>query len=270
MSDSRLQRRFFEAAVERVRAHGCQVIVENNKHFKAIISLNDKKKLWSVSTTPKNRFSAQRDAIADLKRSLRELGVSVDHQHLSEGLLHMVVSNSRKSLGQELDQLIEVMPMIDADLFRKVLEKSYPELSSEELLAISGILDCFADIIDDRGDFDDLSGMWAVVRPADRNQGSKSLVCPQRLVIPASDKNKFFPYRWKNAFDFESAIETLLDIYERCYAITTLGIIVTNVWRPSVICKYRVALESFLQKNQKSVVLLSSGSSLLPVSLPWR
>ena len=103
MSDSRLQRRFFEPAVERDLAHGCNVTIEHNKNFKAITSFNDQKKIWSVSTTPKNRYFAQRDAIADLKRALRELGVSVDNQHLSEGLLHMMVSHSRKSLGQELD-----------------------------------------------------------------------------------------------------------------------------------------------------------------------
>jgi hypothetical protein len=229
----------------------------------------------------RRRSTSKQRSLAMIKRNCGQLvrpqlaygritGIPVDDRHLSKGLLNTMVSDSRNSLGQELDQLIEVMLMIDTDLFRKVLKRSYPELSSEELLAVSEILDCFADIICDSGNPDYLSGMWAVVRPADRNQGSKSLVCPQRVVIPASDKNKHFPYSWKNAFDFESAIKTLLDVYERCYAITTLGLIVTNVWRPSVICKYRGVLESFLQRNQKTVVLLSSGGSLLPVSLPWQ
>jgi hypothetical protein len=270
VSDSRQQERFFEAAIKTIRSEGCEVFVERNKHFKATISANNQKKLWTVSTTPRNRRVAQQEAISDLKKVLRELGIPVDQKRFREGMLHMMSSVAEKSLGQQLDQLIEVAVMIDSEKFKNALSAIYPELSQEEVFDLAKILEIFTESFDGFGNLPDSSDGWSVLRPAESKDEISPLVCSRRIIIPASDKNRYLPYKWKHAFDFESAIKTLFKVFEICEGTTGLGVVVTNVWRPSVVCKYQKEFERFLDRGQKTVFLLSSGRVVLPVSLPWR
>ncbi len=68
------QRRFVDEAIEVLRQIGCSIEEETHRHYKITIAFGGRTAVWTVSSTPKTTNS-QWDAIGDLRRLLRQLGV---------------------------------------------------------------------------------------------------------------------------------------------------------------------------------------------------
>ena len=131
MSNSAKQRAFFNQAIKLLEGLGCEVTTEQNKHYKAKISRNGKVGTWGVSTTPSNRFSAQRAAISDLKKILRDIGIDLGNQNFGAGIIQMIIPGGKPSISQQLDSLIETDPFMNSSIFRDLLKHSYPNLTPE-------------------------------------------------------------------------------------------------------------------------------------------
>ncbi len=267
MSNSAKQRKFFNDAVHVVRELGCDVTTTQNKHFKATISCNNKVGTWSVSTSPTSRFNAQREAISDLKKLLRNIGALAGNQNLGQSMLHMVTLNHRTTATSALDAVIQRDQIMSPRLFKKLLSDSYPELSIEN---VSAILDIFEKILTSASNEsrDDSASLpdWAVLKP----EAKSNALCAQKVLVTASDKSNRFQLGWKNSYKLKESVETLLDYYQNCQHITRLGVVLTNVWRPGELSIYASDIDAFESKSVQSVALISSGNSLLPICWPWR
>ena len=85
-----------------------------------------------------------------------------------------------------------------------------------------------------------------------------------------SDKSNFYKQRWKNAVSLEDANIYLLDYYERCKHITKLGVLLTDVWRPSTLSRFSHIYGMYETMGIQSVALLYSGNQINPIRWPWR
>lgn len=267
MSNSAKQRQFFNDALQKVRELGCDVIITQNKHFKAKISHNDKAGIWGVSTTPSNRFSAQRAAISDLKKILRSIGALSEDQNIGQGMLHMMTSIHKSSAEIALDSVIQNELITSPDLFKQLLTENYPDLSSENASALLSLfekmLTCTS--IDKFSSTSELRE-WAVLSP----EAQSKVVCSRNVLVKASDKSNRYLFDMANSYKLKAAVENLLNYYQNCQHITQLGILLTNVWRPSELSLYASEIDAFESKGIQSVALIVSGSSLIPISWPWR
>jgi len=266
MSNSAKQREFFDKAIKTIESLGCKVTVERNKHYKAKISHNDQVGTWGVSTTPSNRFSAQRAAISDLKKVLRSIGIDLDGKNFAAGMLNMQIPGAL-STSQHLDSLIEREELMNPKLFNDLLHHSYPNLTSINQAAISSIAEIIQKIQNANPQDVSISMPdWVILNP----HGSPNNACMKNAMVMASDKSNRFPFRWENAYSLEQALENLINYYESCQVITKLGLLVTNVWSPSRLFASAAPIEYFEGKGIQSVAILISGNSVHPITWPWR
>jgi hypothetical protein len=270
MSDSSKQRIFFENAIRIIKKLGCDVVVDYSKHFIARITRNNRRGIWTVSKTPKNRFAAQRAALGDLKRLLRELGVDLGGQDFQAGMLHMQIPSQAMSANSELDALIEREAFMNKKLFEEVLKHSYPNLTADNQ---STILDITEEIISspqtspstDRNSAGAYPTDWAVLDPLASTAGK----CQRRVLVFASDRNWSIP-QWSRSFTLKAALQGLMDYYHHCHKVTELGVLVTNVWRPGELSAFKRDIESFEQSGIQSVAIFVSNHLALPINWPWR
>ena len=266
MSNSAKQREFFDKAIKIVENLGCTVTVERNKHYKAKIRHNDQVGTWGVSTTPSNRFSAQRAAISDLKKVLRGVGLDLDSKNFGTGMLHMQIMGTLPT-SQHLDSLIEREELMNPKLFNDLLNHSYPNLTSDNQTAILSV----SEIIQKIPSANTQEGAvsipdWVVLNP----YGSPNNACMKNVMVMASDKSNRFTLKWDDAYSLNDALENLINYYTNCQRITKLGVLLTNVWSPSKLFSFASQVEHFETKGIQSVVILVSGNSALPISWPWR
>jgi hypothetical protein len=266
MSNSAKQREFFDKAIKVVENLGCTVTVERNKHFKAKISNKDQIGTWGVSTTPSNRFSAQRAAISDLKKVLRGIGIDLESKNFGAGLLHMQIAATLSS-AKHLDSLIEREEFMSPRLFDDLLKHSYPNLTADNLVAISSIVEIIQKIpsCGSEGGSHSMPD-WIILNP----HGLPNDACIKNVMVLASDRSNRFPLRWEDAYTLHDALENLFNYYTKCQIITKFGVLVTNVWSPSKLFSFASQVEHFEAKGIQTVVILVSGNSALPVSWPWR
>jgi hypothetical protein len=267
MSNSAKQRQFFNDAVHVVRELGCDVTITKNKHFKAKISCNNKVGTWFVSTTPSSRFTAQREAISDLKKLLRNIGALDEDQNIGQGMLHMMTSNQSSDARSRLDAIIQRDQIMNPSLFKELLSDAYPELSAENIDALLDIFEKIPPSVPE-GTVGDSSALpdWVVLNP----KAQSNAVCARNALVTASDKSNRFHLGWKNSFTLKKSVETLLNYYQICQHTTKLGVVLTNVWRPSELSLYASDIEAFKSRGIQSIALILSGTSLLPISWPWR
>jgi len=267
MSNSSKQREFFKQAIQIIKDLGCEVVIEQNKHYKAKISRNGKVGTWGVSTTPSNRFSAQRAALSDLKRILRDIGVDLGNQNLGAGMMHMIIPEGNLSISQQLDSLIETDPLMNSHIFRDLLKHSYPNLTPENELSILDIFEILQSISNpDFNQSENFITDWSILN----KNGSSNTACMKNVITLTSDISNRFPLKWNNAFSLTNGLDSLINYYTKCLGITKLGLLVTNVWRPGELFSYCPDIESFENKGIQSVAILISGNSVLPISWPWR
>jgi hypothetical protein len=264
MSNSAKQREFLKKAVKIIKNFGCEVSIEQNKHYKIKIRRNDKVGIWGVSTTPKNRYTAQRDAISELKGVLRGIGLDLSNQNFAAGLLHMQIN--KPNVNQLLDALIEKEDFMNPNLFKDLLQHSYPNVSIENQNSVLSISETVRKIISSSSEGGSISAPdWAVLSPS----GSQHNACVRNIMTFASDRNRFAP-QWGDSYKLTDAVEGILKYYKACEQITKLGVLVTNVWRPGELSRYRVDIENFETKGIQSIAILISGNSALPITWPWR
>jgi len=264
MSNSAKQREFLKKAVKTIKDLGCEVTIEQNKHYKIKIRRNDQVGVWGVSTTPKNRYTAQRDAISELKTVLRSIGLDLRNQNFGAGLLHMQIN--KPNITQILDALIEKEDFMNPNLFKDLLQHFYPNLTIENQNSVLNISEAAQKIISSSSESGSISAPdWVVLSPS----GSKHNACIRNVMTFASDRNRFAS-QWRDSHKLTDAAEGILTYYKACEKITKLGVLVTNVWRPGELSRYRLDIENFEGKGIQSVAILISGNSALPISWPWR
>lgn len=266
MSNSAKQREFFDKAIKIIESLGCRVTIERNKHYKARITHNDKVGTWGVSTSPSNRFSAQRAAISDLKKVLRVIGIDLNNKSFGSGMLHMQIRGGFSS-AKLLDDLIERESLMNPKLFSDLLNHSYPNLTSENQTSILSITEAIQKNLNTNNENGPTSlPNWAVLKP----HGIPSNACMKNVMVMASDKSNRFNLRWDDAYSLNDALENLINYYATCPNITKLGVLITNVWSPSKLSSFSSQIEHFEAAGIQSVVILISGNSALPISWPWR
>jgi len=264
MSNSAKQREFLKKAVKTIEDLGCEVSIEQNKHYKIKIRRNNQVGIWGVSTTPKNRYTAQRDAISELKTVLRSIGLDLSNQNFGTGLLHMQIN--KPNITQILDALIEKEDFMNPNLFKDLLQHCYPNLTIENQNSVLNISEAVQKIISSSSESGSISAPdWVVLSPL----GSRHNACVRNVMTFASDRNRFAP-QWRDSYKLTDAVEGMLTYFKACEKITELGVLVTNVWRPGELSRYRLDIENFEVKGIQSVAILISGNSALPISWPWR
>ena len=208
MSNSAKQREFFDKAIKTVENLGCTVTVERNKHYKAKISHNDQVGTWGVSTTPSNRFSAQRAAISDLKKVLRGIGIDLDSKNFTAGMLHMQMMGTL-STSQQLDSLIEREEFMNPKLFNDLLNHSYPNLTTDNQTAILSVSEIIQKI-PSANTQDEAVSMpdWVILNP----YGSPNNACMKNVIVMASDKSNHFTLKWDDAYSLKDALMKLMII----------------------------------------------------------
>ena len=266
MSNSAKQREFFDKAIKTIENLGCKVIIEHNKHYKAKISHNNQVGTWGVSTTPSNRFSAQRAAISDLKKVLRGIGINLDNKNFVSEMLNMQMTGVL-STAHLLDSLIEREELMNPKLFNDLLNHSYPNLTTENQAAISSITEIIQKIPIANSEGDAISMPdWVILNP----HGTPNNACMKNVMVMGSDKSNRFTLKWDEAYSLNDALKNLVDYYTSCQKITKLGVLVTNVWSPSRLFSFVSQIEHYETKGIQSVAILISGNSALPISWPWR
>lgn len=266
MSNSAKQREFFNKAIKTVEDLGCEVTVERNKHFKAKISHNNHTGTWGVSTTPSNRFTAQRAAISDLKKVLSGIGIDLGNKNFGAGMLHLHITNVL-SAAQLLDALIEREELMSPKLFNDLLNHSYPNLTPGNQASTSKIAETIQEIPSTSTEGGSVSMPdWVVLNP----RGTATNACMTNVMVLASDKSNRFTLRWDDAYSLNDALQNLVNYYSNCQGITNLGVLVTNTWSPSKLFSFASQVEHFETKGIQSVAILISGNSVLPIAWPWR
>ena len=107
---------------------------------------------------------------------------------------------------------------------------------------------------------------WPIISP----NGISSGVCSKKILAVGGDKSNFYKQRWKKAHTLEEASVYLLDYYERCKHITKLGVLLTDVWRPSTLIRLGHIYEMYETMGIQSVALLYSAHQITPIRWPWR
>jgi hypothetical protein len=264
MSNSAKQREFLKKAVKTIEDLGCEVSIEQNKHYKIKIRCNNQVGIWGVSTTPKNRYTAQRDAISELKTVLRSIGLDLSNQNFGAGLLHMQIN--KPNITQILDALIEKEDFMNPNLFKGLLHHSYPNLTIENQNSILTTYEMVQKIISSSSESSSIQAPdWVVLSPS----GNPPNACVRNMMTLASDRNRF-ALQWRDSYRLTDAIEAMLAYYKVCGEITKLGVLVTNVWRPGELSRYRMDIENYEANGTQTIAILISGNSALPISWHWR
>ncbi len=146
------------------------------------------------------------------------------------------------------------------------LSKAYPDLTIANYNELIALLERLQITPINYGNLSSSSSDWPVILP----NGVSSGVCSKNILAIGADKSTFFKQRWKNAYPFEKACVYLLDYYKKCQNITKLGVLLTDVWRPSVLSRWGEVYEHFENQGIQSVALLYSGSQITPIRWPWR
>jgi len=107
---------------------------------------------------------------------------------------------------------------------------------------------------------------WPIISPIVNIGGA----CSKKILAIGGDKSNRYKQRWKNVYSLEEASIYLLDYYECCKHITRLGVLLTDVWRPSTLIRWGHIYEMYESIGIQSVALLYSGHQITPIRWPWR
>jgi len=72
------------------------------------------------------------------------------------------------------------------------------------------------------------------------------------------------------AYSLKKALKALIDYYSHCLPITKLGVVVTDVWRPSELFTFEPALDFYEAKGTPTIIILKSNANLYLLNFPWR
>ncbi len=252
MANSGKQRSFVKNIIARLREIGIETELEIGKHYKLICAHDGQQEIVTISKTPSVRNIAQREALGDVRRALRNLNVD-DGQLHRQGLMHLISSGD---FGYEYD------PEKD-HLSRRMLNEGY----GEEEIAIT------AKAVNEIergalfGSSDVATSDLVILRPARRKDSTKQIVCAPVVAVACSEKGANYDKRY---FPLRGGIESLLDYYNQCSGNVRLGIVITNVWRPFDLLEYSLDLDYFESYGIKTIFILRCGSKSYPLQAPWK
>jgi len=146
------------------------------------------------------------------------------------------------------------------------LTEAYPDLTVANHNALATLLERLQITLVDHGYILDSASDWPIISP----EGTSNLVCSRNILAIGADKSTFYQQRWKHAQTLEQANIHLLDYYEKCKNIIRLGVLLTDVWRPSVLSRWADVIEMYETQGIQSVALLYSGQQIMPITWPWR
>lgn len=146
------------------------------------------------------------------------------------------------------------------------LSQAYPNLTAANHNELATLLEGLQMTMIDRRLFPNTTSDWPIITP----NGNSPALCNRNILSIGADKSTFYKQRWKNAHTLEEASVYLLDYYERCKHITKLGVLLTDVWRPSTLSRWGHIYEMHETMGIQSVALLYSGHQIAPIRWPWR
>lgn len=146
------------------------------------------------------------------------------------------------------------------------LTHSYPDLTVANHNELATLLERLQLTFIEHGYVLDSASDWPIITA----QGNNHCVCSRNILTIGADKSTFYQQRWKHAQTLEQANIHLLDYYEKCKNITRLGVLLTDVWRPSVLSRWADVIEMYENQGIQSVALLYSGQQITPITWPWR
>jgi hypothetical protein len=153
-----------------------------------------------------------------------------------------------------------------SNLPQSLLGLSYPKLTQDNHRELVGLIDRLKQL-DLNTSWDSLLDCgWPIISPTGNSHG----ICSRNILSIGGDKSSFYKQRWKNVYSLEEASVYLLDYYERCKHITKLGVLLTDVWRPSTLSRWSHIYEMYEAMGIQSVALLYSGHQITPIRWPWR
>lgn len=147
-----------------------------------------------------------------------------------------------------------------------IITRAYPNLTvanHNDLATLMGRLQITAV---DHGSFPNGDSDWPTISP----EGNSTGLCNRNILSIGGDRSSFYKQRWKNVYTLDEASVYLLDYYERCKYITKLGVLLTDVWRPSTLNRWGHIYEMYETIGIQSVALLYSGHQIIPIRWPWR
>ncbi|QWD02854.1 hypothetical protein G6671_03910 [Polynucleobacter paneuropaeus] len=147
-----------------------------------------------------------------------------------------------------------------------ILSHAYPNLTVANNNELRALLEHLQMTLIDHGNFPSHANDWPIIEPS----GNSSPLCSRNILSIGGDKSSFYKQRWKNVYSLEEASVYLLDYYERCKHITKLGVLLTDVWRPSTLSRWSHIYEMYEAMGIQSVALLYSGHQITPIRWPWR
>ena len=264
MSNSAKQRSFIRDLIKHLEEIGLEVILEQSKNFILSIIYRDRKAKVSISCTPTNRASAQRAALSDVKRKITELDESIARTFNPQGLLQMMTNNGsshKQNMGgepiPEYESLRDSLRTtgLDNSTIDDIIEAVKAAIESNDL----------GNRKDNEGSSNGKSGRApngiTVLTP----DGNSPAQCSRKVVVYAREqKNRV------RAYSLKKALEALIDYYSHCLPITKLGVVVTDVWRPSELFTFEPALDFYEAKGIPTIIILKSNANLHLLNFPWR
>ena len=245
MSNSNKHRTFINEVIKALKEMGCYISIDENKHVKIKVANGDKKDIWVVSKSPTNRFTAQRNALSELKRTLRNLGV-IDLSPLENNSLLTMMVNSRES---PID-IKSIKSQLESQLGRGELG-----LLPEDVESLSRIIE--SSLNHRKSGFD---GDISILRP----DGSPLNACTKFVGVPVAEKGRYY-----NSYTLKSGCDALLDYYQHCLGIVVMGVVVTDIWRPSNINQLEIPIQLFESFGIKTIFVLTSGQSVTIIPPTW-
>lgn len=97
-----------------------------------------------------------------------------------------------------------------------------------------------------------------------RGAGKTPVTCLPLVVAIAREAPSL-----KREFTLTGAIRALTSTYAKCRGMTSIGVLVTDVWRPSNLKHHEYDLRTAVNSGIKTVPVLINGRSLKPVKFPW-
>jgi hypothetical protein len=264
MSNSAKQRSFIKSLIKHLEEIGLEVILEQSKNFILSIIYKGRKAKVSISCTPTNRANAQRAALADVKRIITELDESIANTFNPQGLLQMMTNNGslhNPNMGGE--------SIPDYESLRDSLTTAELENAT-----INDVIEAVKAAIESN----DLSNVKTNGGSSIGNAGSRSkgvTVLTPNGNLPAQCNRIVAVYarEQKNrvrAYSFKKSLEALITYYSHCLQITKLGVVVTDVWRPSELFAFETDLDFYEDKGIPTLIILKSNANFHLLNFPWR
>jgi hypothetical protein len=260
MSNSSKQRLFIKNLIKELKTQGEQhdiiVSLEAGKHSKVILSSGSKSQSVTISSTPKNRSAAQRAALADIRRALSSLNPLAGSSFDAHGMLQMM------SVSSSHDETLDPHKEINVNVLRESLKVDLNEFDVGKVLELVEIMLSMGPTIY-RLDPDRLYGVGSSILIPSQPDYGYPISCQPLVGIRAAEKPLFGNY-----FTLKQAIDSLLAYYSRCSQIAKIGVIVTDVWRPSDINRFSFELDYWELNGVKTFFILFSGHNVHAVDRP--